>query len=380
VLPGRAVVTSVVRGATLREPSGWLRVVDLAERRVQASTPVPDSALRRRDPNPRGGLRGATGVSADDGRLVVAGTDALFVLDHRWALVDRLTHPWLGGVHGILAEPDAIWATCTSADLLLALGWRGEVLDSWCWRADSALRQELGFDGLRGFDPDRDYRDPLTTGGSFNVAHVNALARAPEGLVVSLGRLLARRALRRQRMEGVMVRVAEQTNPGRSALRAVRRRREGRYPGRPRGERPPSESQHAVVALERANSGWSARVIMRATDTAVPNHDALVDGDRLLYTDSNTSRLVAIDRHTGSEMAAVGIPGSPPFARGVVQLAGESFLVGSQCPAAIHGVDMAAGLVMDGIVLSDDPRETVFAIALVPDLFTPPGRDLTLTP
>ncbi|MFL5820377.1 MAG: hypothetical protein ACJ76S_06810 [Solirubrobacteraceae bacterium] len=379
MLPGRAVVTTVVRGATLREPSGWLRVVDLAERRVEASAPVPDSPLRRRDPNPRGGLRGATGLSAHDGRLVVAGTDALFVLDHGWALVDRLTHPWLGGVHGILAEPDAIWATSTSADLLLALGWRGEVLDSWCWRADTALRQELGFDDLRDFDPDRDYRDPLTTGGSFNVAHVNAVARAPEGLVVSLGRLLARRALRRQRMEGIVVHLAELTSPSRSALRAVRRRREGRYPGRRRGERPRPESQHAVVTLEKANRGWSSRVVMRTTDTAVPNHDALIEGDRLLYTDSNMNRLVAIDRHTGSEIAAVGVPGSPSFARGVVQLAGESFLVGSQLPAAIYRVDMAAGLVIDAILLSDDPRETVFAIALVPDGFTPPGRDLTLT-
>jgi hypothetical protein len=377
--PLRAAVTTVVRGATLRESSGWLRVVDLTARQVQGSFPLPESRRRLRDPNPRGGLRGGKGLSSHAGRFVVANTDTLFVLDSDWQVAKRITHPWLGGVHAILAEADGIWVTCTSADLLLKLSWDGKLLDHWLWRDDRELRRQLGASqGGSQFDPARDYRDPLASGGSFNVSHLNAVARAPEGLVVGLGRLLSPRALRRQRVEGAMVRLAEKTAPSRSALRAVRRRREVRGSWTPGGKRR-VDSAHALVAVDGraaaggrlAGTGTVARLLLHIRGIAVPNHDVTVDGDRLLYNDSNRDRLVAVDRGTGRETASVPIPGRPGFARGLARLSRDRFLVGSKCPAAIHIADLAAGTVVDSIALGEAGRDSVFAIAMLPPQFGP---------
>ena len=112
-----------------------------------------------------------------------------------------------------------------------------------------------------------------------------------------------------------------------------------------------------------------ARVVLRRKDIAVPNHDVLVDHGRLLYLDSNHNRLVAVDRQTGREVVAVDIPGEPAFARGLARLGGDRFLVGSQSPAAVHTVDLEAGRIVDSIALSDDRRDSVFAIALLPEGF-----------
>ena len=375
----RAAVTTVVRGATLHETSGWLRVVDLTARRVQGSFPLPESWRRRRDPNPRGGLRGGKGLSSHAGRVVVANTDTLFVLASDWRVANRITHPWLGGVHAILAESDGIWVTCTGADLLVKLSWDGSLLDHWWWRGDRELRRQLGASQAGAqFDRARDYRDPLAIGGSFNVSHLNAVARAPEGLVVGLGRLLSPRALRRQRVEGAVVRLGEKTAPSRSALRAVRRRREVRGSWTP-GGKGHVDSAHALVALDGraaagnrlAEAGTVARLLLRRQHLAVPNHDVIVDSDRLLYNDSNRDRLVAVDRGTGRETASVPIPGRPGFARGLARLSRDRFLVGSKCPAAIHIADLAAGTVVDSIALGDAGRDSVFAIAMLPPQFGP---------
>ena len=41
----------------------------------------------------------------------------------------------------------------------------------------------------------------------------------------------------------------------------------------------------------------------------------------------------------------------------------------------MHVADLAAGRIGDSVALSDDPRESVYAIALVPDDFDdPPGE------
>ena len=95
-------VTSIVRGAGADEGSGFLRVVDIDGHRVLAKVPVRESEYRTIDPNPRGGYRGAKGLSVHGDRLVVANSERLFVLDSRWRLLREISDSRMGSVHDIL--------------------------------------------------------------------------------------------------------------------------------------------------------------------------------------------------------------------------------------------------------------------------------------
>ena len=139
----RLVVTFVIRHVDARSKSGFLSIVDWPSGRLVARLPVPESMHRMTDPNPRGGTRGVRGVSALRDKLLVANADKVFVVDRNWKAVSEVTHPFLGGVHDILAEPDSFWACCTSADLLVKFSWKGDALAEWDCRGDSELKARL---------------------------------------------------------------------------------------------------------------------------------------------------------------------------------------------------------------------------------------------
>jgi len=123
----------------------------------------------------------------------------------------------------------------------------------------------------------------------------------------------------------------------------------------------------AVVRLTPA--GWT---ILHRSGVNVPNHNVAEDGTRLVYNDSTRSCLVAWNRETASEVAAVTIPGDPAFACGLARVAPDLWLVGSQWPLALHLVDLARGLIVASYELDGVRDETVFAICPVPDEFADP--------
>ena len=110
----------------------------------------------------------------------------------------------------------------------------------------------------------------------------------------------------------------------------------------------------------------------RLEDVRVPNHNVLVRDGRVLYNDSNGGRLVELDLSARREVRSVAVPGEPSFARGLAAWRDGLHLVGSQRPAAVHVVDLDAERLVDSVALSDEPRESVYAIALVPDEFDDP--------
>jgi hypothetical protein len=365
----RAIVTSLVREADLEEPSGFVRVVDLERGAVLTTFAMPESRHRAQDPNPRGGLRGAKGVGIHGERLVLANTERLFVLDTGWRLVGDITHPWLAGVHDLLCEADGVWVTCTSCDLLLRISWDGRPLEDWTWRRDPALAEELGFRSAPPFDPDLDYRDPVVAHtGVHDVAHVNGVARGSDGLLVSLGRILAPRTAWALGARSAGARVAARAGVGRVAVATVRRRRARRLA---RSEQPAADrlpgSSFALVAL-----GEPARVVLRTTGVDVPNHNVVEEDGLLVYNDSNAGRVVGVDRGSRLERHSAPVPGSPAFARGLASLGDGRFLVGSQAPHALYTVDLPGGRVVSSVDLGGRPRESVYAVALLPARFDDP--------
>jgi hypothetical protein len=358
-------VTSQVRFAGEAIYSGFFRVVDLETGETLITEPVPESPWRSVDPNPRGGLRGAKGISVCGERMVVGNSDTIFVLDPQWRITGSFTHPFMGSLHDVLAEEDAIWITCTNGDLLLKVDWEGNELDRWSWRTRPELLRAFGFKSLPAFDPDVDYRDPIgLQGGVHNVVHLNGVDRTDEGLLLSFGRVLAAAEVRRRRFRAV---------PGRVAARfGITRPFPTRPVPVPTTFLPGSSS--AIVLLR--DLAAPAEVLVRVRDVVVPNHNVLGVADAIIYADSNGSRVVAVDRGSGEERVSVAVPGEPAFARGLVQVDENVYLVGSQRPLAFHAVDLVRGEVVASYELDGGETETVYAVALVPPSFARPGGEI----
>jgi hypothetical protein len=327
--PRRVVVTSSIRWAWVSEVSAFFRVLDLERGEVTFAAPVPESAWRAVDPNPRGGQRGARGVSATRDRLVIANAERLFVFDTSWRLLAQLTRRLAADVHEVIAEEDGVWVTAAGTDLLLRLTWDGELADWWSFRADKRFLKELGFRRRPPrLDPDLDYRDPNIRRkvAPYDTGHLNAVVSSGRDLLISFGRI--------QTLE----------------------------------EQPRTS---AIVRLPRHGSRRPS-IVFRTAAADVPNHNVAEDGDLLLYNDSNRNCLVVWDRRRDEERSAVPIPGDPPFARGLLRIGPRLWLVGSQQPAAVYAVDLDRGAIVATYELGGVENETVFGIEALPDTFEDP--------
>jgi hypothetical protein len=361
------VVTSVVRNAGRLDSSGFVRVMDLTTGRTIMKSPLPEPRFRQSDPNPRGGLRGLRGVTCIGDRIVIANAERLFLFDAAWKPCGQISHPWFGGIHDILAEEDGIWVTCTSADLLVKVDWNGEIVGEWEWRRDKELARALGLGGIPHVRRDLDYRDPNSMRrGVPNAVHLNGIARGPGGLLLSFGRILSPKHYRKQRWTGVLGAIAVaagvKARPHRPKSALVTD-----HVGRMAG------CSSGVVLLQE---NWKSEVLLRVEGTSVPNHNVAQIGETIAYNDSNGGRIVAVALDGVSPDRSVTIPGNPSFARGLAQLDRTRFLVGSQAPAAIYLVDLAAGRVDTTFLLNGEATESVYGLCILPKRFLPPPDSL----
>lgn len=361
-------MTSVVRHAGQAGASGFVRVIDGESKKVLMKSPVPESVHRAQDPNPRGGLRGARGISTCGDRLVVANTERLWIFDSSWKLVGTITHPWMGGIHDILAEDDGVWVTCTSADLLLKVDWEGRVLSDWEWRQDKRLLGEFGFRTLPAVDRALDYRDPESgRAGVHNIVHLNAVTRGTAGPLLSFGRILSPKTYQKKRWQSLIGSIAQSMGVKRRLANSPHDPQPSVAPGILAG------SSSAIVCIRADNS---AAVLKRVTGIGVPNHNVVQIDNRLVYNDSNNNCLVAAALDGNRSDHAIKIPGQPGFVRGLAQLDRDTFFVGSQNPAAVYQVDLNAGAVRSSFLLDGAPNESVYGICLVPPTFNDPPPSL----
>jgi len=391
----RIAVTTIVRGSSLEVPSGYLRVMDLEAGTELARAPVPDALHRALDDNPRGGLRGGRGLAVAGDRLAMAINDRILVLDRGWRLVRVLSHPWMGGVHDLAADPDGIWVTCADNDLVLRIGWDGELRRAWHWRADAAFREALGHGWLPGFERDVDNRDPFAGGLRLELGHVNAIAPDGDRVLVGLGlvrppvplgrpiaRALTYRAIRRMGLER-----AARAAVVRWAASPIRRELQRRLARRAARSVTPGGLNFAAGPQERPGWTWAiaelgpdgARIAARHPVRGLPVHNLALDTGRLVVNDSPQARVVAVDRSSGAIVRSVGLPGEFPYPRGLARLPDGCFVVGTQRPAAVHLVDLDAGRVMRTIELPDNQGESPYAIVVLPESFEEPSGRLPLT-
>jgi hypothetical protein len=365
----RVAVTSVVRHAGTGEADGFLRIVDLDSERVAYKTVVPPSSYRATDPNPRGGLRGARGVAVYGDLLVIANAERLFVLDTSWRLAREITHPWLSAIHDVLPESDGIWVTCSNCDRLVKVSWDGELLETWSWRNDKTLVRALGFRSVPRPREDLDFRDPAAMqGGVHNIAHLNGVSRGRKGLIISLGRVLNRRTLASRRAKGRLGRAAGAVGFIRGPTTKNLVAGVPRTPG----------SRFAIVRLRQNGAEpqrWDTEVLLQDENLTRPNHNPIetVEG-KLIWNDSNGGALIRRDPATRVNERVVMVPGSPSFPRGLAQLDGDLFVVGSQ--AAIHTIDLTRGRLISSLDIDGARHEAVHGISILPHSFGDPGHSI----
>jgi hypothetical protein len=363
----RLAVTTQVRHAGQAEYSGYLRILDLERGANLYTAPIPDSAYRSEDPNPRGGLRGAKGMSVHGDRFVVANADRVFVFDRSWRLVRDFSHPILGSIHDLHVEADAIWVTSVNSDLLVRFDWEGDLVDWWSWRSDPRLLAAFGFRSVPRVDTTLDFRRPaVMQGGVHNIVHLNGVTRGREGLLLSFGRVLSPATVRRRRLKAVAGRLAARVGFSKPAPTRPTPVPTNLLPG----------SSAAIVSLTDEAGPLvdaRARLLLLVPDVVVPNHNVIEDGALLVYNDSNAGRVVAYDTRAGSERTAVAVPGSPSFARGLARLDDGTYAAGSQAPLAVHVVDLERGEVVRSLPMEGGETESVYGICPLPDDFSTPA-------
>jgi hypothetical protein len=369
-------VTSIVRRAAPDEQSSFLRLVDVDRAHVLATVAIPESHGRSADPNPRGGHRGARGVSAFGDRLVLATNDRLLVLDPSWRLVEELAHRWIGGIHDVLATEDGIWVTSTAASSLIKLDWRGKLLHHWHWADDPGLANALGFRNPPAFDTSIDYRVPVHGIGAHDVVHMNSVVARGSGLLLSLGQIRSPAIQRWQGVRGAVMRIAARLPLARKTVAWLRNRRMSA--GEARSTPAPSKrgASHAIVELELEHGRpGSSRILWRQGGVGTPKHnvglvrDSEAGGEALVFNDSEVG-VAVVDLTSGALNHAIAVPGSPTFSRGLCMLSDDECLVGSQRPAAIYRVSLRARVLLGSIDLDGKPWETVYAIGAVPEEFS----------
>ena len=365
---GRLLVTSIVRHADLRQASGFASVLELDSGRILMKSPVPESTRRARDPNPRGGLRGARGIAFCGNKLALANTERVLVFDINWRLRGEITHPLMAGIHDLLADPEGIWVTCTSADLLIRMSWKGELISVWEWRADARLRSQLGFGQLAMVDRGIDFRDPESSrSGPRNLAHLNSIHRSGDKILVSLGRVIPPHTYKRLVLAGWIGRISQ-----RMGVRRPSTTKSGLQPG----GIPVKLQPGSCFALLELDESLQANLIFSQSGTKVPNHNIAVFEDRILYNDTNRNEVVSLDLKKECEQR-LPIPGAPGFLRGMA-LTGRDVFVGSQAPAAIYQVDLDRWVIKREFLLDGVSGESVYGVALVPDVFADPPAQLDL--
>jgi hypothetical protein len=378
----RIAITTVVRGAPLRVPSGRLHVLDTESGEPPVTTPLPESAFIERERNLWGGIRGGRGLAAHGDRLALALNDRVMVLDRGWRVTASATAPSLGNVHDLLADGDGVWLTCTTSDLLVRMDWQGRLHTRWSWMDDPALRRDLGH-RRTPIDRRRDLRDPANRRHWHDVGHLNAIARDGDDLLLGLGQvrqmasqwwpLLRERALDRGGASVERIVAAWRATPLR---RLGRRAGSGEQRTRPpgidaMGRGPAAES--AVLRVRPRKGGFEASIVLRRPGASHPRHNLARLGDLLVVNDSSAGIVVALDA-AGDVVHAVRVPGDKPFNRGLLALGDGRYLVGAQRPARVVEVDLPAERVVRTLPLPEEPNESPYAICAVPVSFADAPR------
>lgn len=304
------LITTIVRAAQPGEQSAGVYSLDINLRVRRTHAAPPDARLRLRDPNPRGGMRGARGIAVADGDIYVANFDSVFRYDRAWNLLGVVSHPQCADIHDIALHGGRLWVASTRNDRLFQFDFDGKVrdiVDPW----QMGFVEDMFGMMKKGEVSAGDLRDPRTHEKSrTDRLHLNSLAFTNAGdLIVSLGQV---------RVNG-----------------------------------------HCESALVRLGASGGAEIVHRRDDAPVPAHNIVEMPDgRLLHCDTANQRVVAIDPESGNARTIIATDGG--YTRGLCRLDDGRLALGAQNEVWVFHPDRAANI--ERFRISNDPRESIHSI------------------
>ena len=359
------LVSTVRRRCRADEPSGYIYVVDVQKCQVLQRSSIVEPLYRELDNNPRGGMRGAKGISVRPDQIALANFSFIARYDPQWNLLGTITHPSCAGVHDIQYDGEHLWVAAARADLLLQFDLAGKLEKYIYMRQPSPAIDELGWkppvllDGEHIYQGKTDFRHPQNVEKeTYDRAHVNSLCRLPDGdLLISFGFVFDDQYASLLRLKNQLIRWG--IWPAFKAINRGVRRALGKK-GRNMDQNlviKPAKAQSAIV---RITPSGERSLTLKLKDITAPSHSllALEDGS-VVYLNTTDGTLLHIDPHTRDVRSATHLA-TAGFLRGVTSLDKSKLLVGSR--GELITFNLASGSVEERQQLTADPNEAVYDI------------------
>jgi hypothetical protein len=369
------LVSTVRRRCPADEPSGYIYVVDAQKCQVLQRCSIIEPLYRELDNNPRGGMRGAKGISVRPDQIALANFSFIARYDPNWNLLGTISHPSCAGVHDIQFDGDHLWVAAARADLLLQFDLAGVLEKHFYLRQPSPAIHELGWkppvllDGDQIYQGKTDFRHPLNVvKETYDRAHVNSLCRLPDGdLLVSLGFVFDDQYASLLHLKNRLIRWG--IWPAFKAINRGVRRALGKK-GRNMDQNLVVKPARAQSALVRITPAGERSLTLKLMNITAPSHSllALEDGS-VVYLNTTDGSLLHIDPQARLVRSTTQIA-TAGFLRGVTTLDKSRLLVGSR--GELITFNLPGKVVEERQQLSSDPNEAVYDIKALPEHYTLP--------
>ncbi len=367
------LVTTVCRNTAPEEPTGFIYTIDLDGMQVTGGCPVIEPPLLREDPNPRGGMRGAKGISTGDGSVFIANHSCVFQFDAEWNRLREISHPSCAGIHDIVYRDGSLWVTSSRNDVVFELDLDGRVLRHVNLRALAEVRERAAWkepnlltedDVLNGAI---DFRDPRTHRyETYDGAHVNSVAFLPNGdLLIMMGLVFGRAQTRLFTLKKHLKRLGlwQPLVFGNKIASKILL-----------GGKKAMNTEMAVnVAtgkslVVRIGQDRTVSVPVLLENVNTPAHSLLPEaGGTVLFDNTSTGEVIRFDPESGETTLRVKV--TDAFLRGICRVSEDTVAVGAQGDVCL--VDLARKTVAGRVRLSTNPNEAIYDINPLPPGFMP---------
>lgn len=371
----RFLVSTVRRHCPPDEHSGYIYLLDHSRKKILQRSEMVEPWYRELDTNPRGGMRGAKGISVCPSQNYVALSNfsMIFLYDSSWKLLKAITHPLCAGVHDIAFRENALWVTAARTDLLLKFDLEGNLLRHFYLRAFSEITTALKWSAPILLDEETidhnkvDFRHPLQVEKEeYDRAHVNSLCFLNNGdILISMGFIFDERFANLLRLKksliswGFWKRVRRINNWLSHALRVKQKNVDQQLVVKP------ARAKSAIVRLTPDNRG---KVILILENVTAPSHSLLnLWDERVIYLNTSEGEIINFEPERGGILSKVRIT-NQGFLRGVTTLNKDTILVGN-CGEIIT-FDLKTNKAIESWLISQDPHEAIFDIKPCPSHFS----------
>ncbi len=374
----RLLVTTVCRHTEPGEPSGFLYTAETDRSKPTGRCPIIEPPLMHEDPNPRGGMRGAKGITFSENGLFVANHSSVFHFGPDWSPIAEIAHPSCSGIHDILYRNGNLWITSSRNDLVFELALDGSVVRHVNLRALQEVRAATGWaepnrlDEAAVMDGAIDFRDPRSHKyETYDGAHVNSVCFLPDdSMLIMMGLIFGRgqtqlftlkKHLKRFGLWQPLVLV------NRMVLQPLTGRKKAMNTDMAVNV---ATGKSAVVRVDTTRK-VSVPFVLDGVNT--PAHSLLAEPDgTVLFDHTSTGEVVRFDPASREVLWRLKV--TDRFLRGLARLDEETLAVGAQTGLCL--VDPATEKIKSTIDLSENPNEAVYDIKILPDHFGPLPSEL----